>query len=85
MFDEDVATLYSVETHILVRNVKRNFDRFPADCMFQLTTEEWKVLRSQIGISGVGGGGRRYAPYVFPEQGVAMLSSVPADDGDVAT
>jgi DNA-binding PadR family transcriptional regulator len=56
--------------------VRRNKDRFPDDFMFQLTNEEWSSLRSQTGISNEGRGGRRYATYVFTEQGVAMLSSV---------
>ena len=76
MLDTDLAELYDVETRILVRNVKRNIDRFPKDFMFQLTKKEDEILRSQIGISKQGRGGRRYAPYVFTEQGVAMLSSV---------
>ena len=76
MLDTDLAELYDVETRILVRNVKRNIDRFPRDFMFQLTKKEDELLRSQIGISKQGRGGRRYAPYVFTEQGVAMLSSV---------
>lgn len=76
MLDADLAELYDVETRILVRNVKRNIDRFPEDFMFQLTKEEAEVLRSQIGMSNKSRGGRRYLPYVFTEQGVAMLSSV---------
>ena len=76
MLDEDLADLYGVETRILVRNVKRNTERFPAHFMFQLTNEEHERLRSQIGISKSGRGGRRYLPYAFTEQGVAMLSSV---------
>jgi hypothetical protein len=56
--------------------VKRNLDRFPEDFMLQLTAEEWAALRSQSVISNVGRGGRRYAPYAFTEQGVAMLSTV---------
>ena len=74
MLDTDLARLYMVETRILNRNVKRNLDRFPADFMFQLDADEADVLRSQNGISNRGG--RRYLPYVFTEQGVAMLSSV---------
>lgn len=54
--------------------VRRNEDRFPSDFMFRLTTEEFADLRSQLGTSSDGHGGRRYAPYVFTEQGVAMLS-----------
>ena len=66
---------YGVETRVLIQAVKRNEDRFPADFMFQLTHDEFDSLRSQIVISK-GKGGRRYLPYVFTEQGVAMLSSV---------
>lgn len=76
MLDEDLAVLYGVETRELVRAVKRNVARFAADFMFQLTPDEHAALRSQIGISNVGRGGRRYAPYAFTEHGVAMLSSV---------
>jgi hypothetical protein len=56
--------------------VKRNRDRFPSDFMFRLTAQETRSLRSQIVTSKIGRGGRRYAPYAFTEQGVAMLSSV---------
>jgi hypothetical protein len=59
-----------------VQAVKRNYRRFPADFMFQLTVDEGKALRSQSLISKKGRGGRRYEPYAFTEQGVAMLSSV---------
>jgi len=59
-----------------VQAIKRNIERFPADFMFQLSTEEWGSLRSQFVTSNGGRGGRRYAPYAFTEQGVAMLSSV---------
>ncbi|HEX6205903.1 MAG TPA: ORF6N domain-containing protein [Solirubrobacterales bacterium] len=76
MLDEDLADLYGVETKRLVEQVKRNIERFPPDFMFQLTREEAETLRSQIATSKQGRGGRRYAPYVFTEQGVAMLSSV---------
>lgn len=76
MLDEDLADLYGVETKRLVEQVKRNLDRFPVDFMFQLDKEEAAALRSQIATSNIGRGGRRYAPYVFTEQGVAMLSSV---------
>jgi phage regulator Rha-like protein len=77
MFDKDLAKLYGVETGALVRAVKRNIGRFPEDFMFQLTKEEYTgFLRCQIGISKEERGGRRYLPYVFTEQGVAMLSSV---------
>ena len=75
MLDADLALLYDVETKVLVQAVKRNIKRFPSDFMFQLTVEEYKVLRSQI-VTSNKRGGRRYLPYVFTEQGVAMLSSV---------
>lgn len=75
MLDSDLASLYEVETRIVNRNVQRNIKRFPPDFMFQLTEEEYESLRSQIGISKTKGG-RRYMPYVFTENGVAMLSSV---------
>jgi hypothetical protein len=76
MLDRDLALLYEVETKVLNRAVKRNLQRFPSDFMFQLTAEEADRLRCQIGTSNDGRGGRRYLPYVFTEQGVAMLSSV---------
>lgn len=76
MLDEDLAALYGVETKTLNRAVKRNLERFPEDFMFQLADEEWEILRFQIGTSKKSPGGRRYSPYVFTEQGVAMLSSV---------
>ena len=76
MRDSDLAALYQVETRTLVQAVRRNFSRFPADFMFQLSKEAFEALRSQIVISNKGRGGRRYLPYVFTEQGVAMLSSI---------
>lgn len=76
MLDTDLAVLYGVETRVLVQAVKRNSNRFPTDFMFQLSDEEANLLRSQIVISKNRRGGRRYLPYVFTEQGVAMLSSV---------
>jgi hypothetical protein len=75
LLDTHLADLYGVETRVLIQAVKRNEDRFPIDFMFQLTRIEFDSLRSQIVISK-GKGGRRYLPYVFTEQGVAMLSSV---------
>jgi hypothetical protein len=75
LLDSDLAALYEVATGQLVRAVRRNADRFPPDFMFQLTAEEFAALRSHFGISK-GRGGRRYRPYAFTEQGVAMLSSV---------
>ena len=76
MLDSDLAKLYGVETKRLNEAVKRNVGRFPKHYMFQLTEEEFVTLRSQIATSKEGKGGRRYMPYVFSEQGVAMLSSV---------
>lgn len=77
ILDSDLAQLYEVETGALVRAVKRNIERFPTDFMFQLTKSEYETfLRCQTGISKEGRGGRRYMPYAFTEQGVAMLSSV---------
>jgi hypothetical protein len=76
MLDASLAELYEVEVKILNQAVRRNIDRFPSDFMFQLSTEEAAALRSQFVTSKAGRGGRRYRPYVFTEQGVAMLSSV---------
>ena len=75
MLDADLAELYRVETKALTRAVRRNIERFPWDFMFQLTKKEFENLRFQFGTSSRWGG-RRYPPYVFTEQGVAMLSSV---------
>ena len=72
MLDRDLAKLYEVETKHLTRQVRRNIGRFPNDFMFRLAREE--NLRCQFGTSSYGG--RRYLPYVFTEQGIAMLSSV---------
>ena len=76
MLDSDLAELYEVSTKRLNEAVKRNLARFPKHYMFQLTTEEFESLRSQFATSNKTRGGRRYMPYVFTEQGVAMLSSV---------
>jgi hypothetical protein len=90
MIDADLAELYDVPTYRLNEAVKRNRRRFPSDFMFQLNTKEAESLRSQFAISNTsqggsrsqfatsktGRGGRRYLPYAFTEQGVAMLSSV---------
>jgi hypothetical protein len=81
---EDLADLYGVETKRLVQQVKRNLKRFPGDFMFQLTKVEAEALRSQFATSNDGRGGRRYAPYVFTEQGVAMLSGVLRSDRAIA-
>ena len=77
LLDQDLAELYGVQTRVLVQAVKRNLSRFPSDFMFQLTAAEWAVLRSQTVIIKPGRGQhRKYLPYAFTEQGVAMLSSV---------
>lgn len=76
MLDQDLARLYEVKTKILNQAVKRNILRFPNDFMFQLTKEELINLRSQTVTSSSTHGGSRYLPFVFTEQGVAMLSSV---------
>jgi len=78
MLDADLAFLYGVETRVLIQAVKRNIGRFPQDFVFQLSKVECEFLRSQFVISKppIGRGGRRYLPYAFTEQGVAMLSSV---------
>lgn len=75
LLDADLAKLYDVETKVLVQAIKRNIDRFPDDFMFQLSKKEFDILRSQS-VTSSGWGGRRYPPYAFTEQGVAMLSSV---------
>jgi len=75
MLDRDLSKLYQVETKYLNLVVKRNFERFPSDFMFQLSIEEWEVLRLQIETSK-GKGGTRYLPYAFSEQGIAMLSGL---------
>ena len=74
LIDSDLAELYGVETKTLKRAVRRHKDRFPNDFMFELSKEEFDNLRYQSGSSSWGG--RRYPPYAFTEQGVAMLSSV---------
>ena len=78
MLDSDLAALYGVETFNLNKAVKRNTERFPDDFMFQITKEEWENLTFQNGISSnqPQHGGRRFMPYAFTEQGVAMLASV---------
>jgi len=74
MMDSELAEMYGVATKVLNQAVKRNIDRFPIDFMFQLSAEEWENLKSQFVTSSWGG--RRVPPYVFTEQGIAMLSSV---------
>ena len=74
MLDRDLSELYGVQTKVFIQAVKRNKKRFPNDFMFQLSKREFENLRSQFVTSSWGG--RRYLPYVFTEQGVAMLSSI---------
>ncbi|MCK5510995.1 ORF6N domain-containing protein [Candidatus Parcubacteria bacterium] len=74
ILDRDLASLYGVETKVFNQAVRRNTKRFPEDFMFRLIKEEFEILRSQIVTSSWGG--QRYFPYVFTEQGIAMLSSV---------
>jgi hypothetical protein len=77
MLDSDLAQLYEVETKALNKAVKRNIERFPADFMFRLSLKESEALRFHFGTLKLGRGQhRKYTPYVFSEQGVAMLSSV---------
>jgi ORF6N domain len=87
LLDSELAEMYGVETKRLNEQVRRNMDRFPEDFMFQLSNEEWENLKSQIATSSEDDslrsqfvtsswGGRRTPPFVFTEQGVAMLSSV---------
>ena len=78
MLDADLAALYGVETKRLNEQVKRNIKRFPTDFMFQLTKDEFDILKSQSATSSWGG--RRALPYVFTEHGIAMLSSVLSSD-----
>ena len=80
MLDSDLASLYQVETKNLNKAVKRNIERFPASFCFQLTEKEVENLRFQIGTSSLNYGGRRYLPYVFTEQGVAMASAILRSD-----
>ena len=91
MFDSDLAILYQVETKVLNQSVKRNIQRFPEEFRFQLTESEYLDLRSQfvtfkvLGDSDVKKAGRKYLPYVFTEQGIAMLSAVLRSDVAIKT
>lgn len=76
MLDSDLANLYGVETKALNQAVKRNIKRFPEDFMFQLTQEEFQILKSQFVTSKSGSGGKHKQPLVFTENGVAMLSGI---------
>lgn len=76
MLDSNLASLYQVETKNLNKAIKRNIERFPESFCFQLNEEDAENLRFQIGTSSLSYGGRRYLPYVFTEQGVAMASAI---------
>lgn len=77
MLDTDLANIYQVETKVFNQAVKRNSERFPENFCFQLTSEEWEVLRSQfVTLNAKRGQHRKYLPFVFTEQGIAMLSGV---------
>lgn len=76
MLDSDLAALYEVPTKRLNEQVRRNADRFPEDFMFQLTSKEFDILRSQNATSSARHGGRRYPPYVFTEHGALMAAGV---------
>src|ERR1700722_12297344 len=80
LLDAELAALYGVAPKVLLQAVKRNRKRFPADFMMQLNAAEWAGLRSQSVTSNPQRGGRRYRPYAFTEQGVAMLSTVLKSD-----
>jgi hypothetical protein len=85
LLDTELAALYGVEIRVLVQAVKRNLARFPEDFMFQLTALEWAALRSQsVTLKSGRGQHRKYLPYVFTEQGVAMLSSVLGSERAIA-
>jgi hypothetical protein len=81
ILDYELAKLYGIETKRLKESVRRNIRRFPEDFMFELSHEEWINLRSQFATSSWGG--KRFAPFAFTEQGVAMLSSVLNSDGAI--
>jgi hypothetical protein len=76
MLDKDLAELYGVGTKVLKQAVRRNITRFPKDFMFELTNKEFENWRTQFVTSKADKRGLRYAPFVFTEQGVAMLSSI---------
>jgi ORF6N domain-containing protein len=85
LLDSELAELYGVATKVLLQAVKRNRERFPDDFMIQLTTGEWSALRSHVVTLKPGRGQhRKYLPYAFTEQGVAMLSSVLRSDRAIA-
>ena len=85
LLDAELAALYGVAPKVLLQSVKRNRKRFPVDFMMQLTAAEWNALRSQnVTLKPGRGQHRKYLPYAFTEQGVAMLSSVINSDSAIA-
>jgi hypothetical protein len=84
MLDADLGELYRVETKRLNEQVRRNLERFPDDFMFQLSSREYEILKSQNATSSSKWGGRRNLPYAFNEHGVLMLSSVLNSDQAIA-
>src|SRR5437016_200084 len=76
ILDVDLALVYGVPTKRLNEQLRRNLDRFPSDFAFQLNTEEWTFLRSQIATSKTGRGGRRYLPFAFTEHGALMAANI---------
>ena len=76
LLDADLAKLYGVPTKVFNQTIQRNAERFPADFLFQLTEEEFELLRSQFVTSKAGRGGRRYLPYVFTEHGAIMAATL---------
>jgi len=76
MLDFDLAEMYEIETRVMNQSVSRNIDRFPLDFMFQLTLEEWENMSSQFVMTSKSKRPKKSLPYVFTEQGVAMLSGI---------
>ena len=85
MIDSHLSELFKVEVKVLNQGVKRNLDRFPNSFRFQLNKHEFEILRSQIVTSSMEHGGRRYFPFVYTEQGVAMLSAILRSDIAIKT
>lgn len=84
VLDSDLAALYGVETKVFNQAIKRNQRRFPKDFAFQLSSEEWLILKSQIVTSSLGHGGKRKLPWVFTEHGALMAASVLNSDRAIA-
>lgn len=76
MLDSDLVTTYQVSTKVINQAVNRNLERFPSEFSFQLSENEWNILRSQSVTSSLDHGGRRYLPRVFTEHGAVMLATV---------